>query len=210
MLNHADCGRTSEFVGQGGVGREVAPPTEMDADDKLENLTAEEEPGYGLGLPGLASLTLPSDGMVVPPLNFSMVSVGVFRSGYPIACNFPFLRRLGLQSILCLCPESVLPGSLEWAKESGVSMEMCDLGENSPPFVSMPLAAMRKAVDYLSDCRNRPVLVHCLTGKTQTGCAIGCLRRRQNWALGAIFDEYTRFAGPSAKPLDMQFIELFE
>ena len=29
-------------------------------------------------------------------------------------------------------------------------MEMCDLGENSPPFVSMPLAAMRKAVDYLS------------------------------------------------------------
>ena len=29
-------------------------------------------------------------------------------------------------------------------------MEMCDLGENSPPFVSMPLAAMRKVVDYLS------------------------------------------------------------
>ena len=54
------------------------------------------------------------------------------------------------------------------------------------------------------------MLVHCLTGKTQTGCAIGCLRRRQNWALGAIFDEYARFAGPSAKPLDMQFIELFE
>lgn len=82
--------------------------------------------------------------------SLAQVSEGVFRSGYPIACNFPFLRRLGLQSILCLCPESVLPGSLEWAKESGVSMEMCDLGENSPPFVSMPLAAMRKAVDYLS------------------------------------------------------------
>lgn len=33
-------------------------------------------------------------------------------------------------------------------------MEMCDLGENSPPFVSMPLAAMRKAVDYLSgECK---------------------------------------------------------
>lgn len=77
MLNHADYGRTSEFVGQGGVGRELAPQTEMDADDKLENLTAEEEPGYGLGLPGLASLTLPSDGMVVPPLNFSMVSLAV-------------------------------------------------------------------------------------------------------------------------------------
>lgn len=36
-------------------------------------------------------------------------------------------------------------------------MEMCDLGENSPPFVSMPLAAMRKAVDYLSGERQRGV-----------------------------------------------------
>lgn len=34
-------------------------------------------------------------------------------------------------------------------------MEMCDLGENSPPFVSMPLAAMRKVVDYLSGEQER-------------------------------------------------------
>lgn len=40
-------------------------------------------------------------------------------------------------------------------------MEMCDLGENSPPFVSMPLAAMRKAVDYLSGERERTVRDWC-------------------------------------------------
>lgn len=34
-----------------------------------------DEPGVGLGLPGLASLTLPTEHMVVPPLNFSMVRV---------------------------------------------------------------------------------------------------------------------------------------
>lgn len=34
-------------------------------------------------------------------------------------------------------------------------MEMCDLGENSPPFVSMPLSAMRTAVDFLSGERNK-------------------------------------------------------
>lgn len=33
----------------------------------------EPDPGFGLGLPGLASLTLPSKSMVVPPLNFAMV-----------------------------------------------------------------------------------------------------------------------------------------
>lgn len=85
----------------------------------------------------------------------AQVSEGVFRSGYPIACNFPFLRRLGLRSILCLCPESVLSGSLEWANEAGVNMEMCDLGENSHPFVSMPLTAMGKAVDFLSGAKTR-------------------------------------------------------
>lgn len=83
------------------------------------------------------------------------MSEGVFRSGYPIACNFPFLRGLGLRSILCLCPESVLAGSLAWAKDAGVRVEMCDLGENSPPFVSMPLTAMRQAVDFLSGERSR-------------------------------------------------------
>lgn len=84
--------------------------------------------------------------LLVQPLQ---VSEGVFRSGYPIACNFPFLQNLGLRSILCLCPDSVLPASLEWAREAGVRMEMCDLGENSHPFVSMPLTAMSKAVDFL-------------------------------------------------------------
>lgn len=34
-------------------------------------------------------------------------------------------------------------------------MEMCDLGENSPPFVSMPLSAMRTAVEFLSGERNK-------------------------------------------------------
>lgn len=78
------------------------------------------------------------------------VADGVFRSGYPIACNFPFLKGLRLRSILCLCPEDLLPGSLEWANEAGVRIEKCNLGENSHPFVSMTLATMRKAVDFLS------------------------------------------------------------
>ena len=42
--------------------------------------------------------------LVVPPLNFAMVAPGVYRSGYPNKRNFPFLRRLGLKSILCVLP----------------------------------------------------------------------------------------------------------
>ena len=43
---------------------------------------------------------------------------------------------------------------MAWASDAGVNMEMCDLGENSPPFVSMPLSEMRKAVEFLSGERD--------------------------------------------------------
>lgn len=36
----------------------------------------------------------------IPPLNFSMVDTGVFRSGFPNVSNFSFLETLGLRSIL--------------------------------------------------------------------------------------------------------------
>lgn len=36
----------------------------------------------------------------IPPLNFSMVDNGVFRSGFPDSANFSFLQTLGLRSIM--------------------------------------------------------------------------------------------------------------
>lgn len=40
------------------------------------------------------------DYLLAPPLNFSMVDYGVFRSGFPDSANFSFLRTLGLRSIM--------------------------------------------------------------------------------------------------------------
>jgi tyrosine-protein phosphatase SIW14 len=37
---------------------------------------------------------------LVPPLNFAMVDDGIFRSGFPGAANFRFLRSLNLRSIV--------------------------------------------------------------------------------------------------------------
>lgn len=58
-------------------------------------------------------------------------------------------------------------------------MEMCDLGENSPPFVSMPLAAMRKAVDYLSGERKNNI---CMSIAVATGHVLRCTRLFGNTA----------------------------
>lgn len=38
--------------------------------------------------------------LLVPPLNFSMVDYGVYRSGFPDTDNFSFLQTLGLRSIM--------------------------------------------------------------------------------------------------------------
>lgn len=37
---------------------------------------------------------------LIPPLNFSMVDNGIFRSGFPDSGNFSFLQTLGLRSIM--------------------------------------------------------------------------------------------------------------
>jgi tyrosine-protein phosphatase SIW14 len=37
---------------------------------------------------------------LVPPLNFAMVDDGIFRSGFPEATNFQFLKSLNLRSIV--------------------------------------------------------------------------------------------------------------
>lgn len=38
--------------------------------------------------------------LFTPPLNFSMVDNGIFRSGFPDSANFSFLQTLGLRSIM--------------------------------------------------------------------------------------------------------------
>ena len=36
----------------------------------------------------------------MPPANFALVCKGVYRSGFPKKRNFPFLRKLGIKSVL--------------------------------------------------------------------------------------------------------------
>ena len=66
---------------------------------------------HGVGVGGDASALqgLPADYSLVtkpvlfmPPLNFSMVSAGIYRGGYPKSTNYGFLRKLGLRSMLNL------------------------------------------------------------------------------------------------------------
>ncbi|KAJ4891503.1 Phosphotyrosine protein phosphatases superfamily protein [Raphanus sativus] len=59
---------------------------------------------------------------LIPPLNFSMVHNGIFRSGFPDVSNFSFLKTLGLRSIISLCPEAYPENNMQFLKSNGIKL----------------------------------------------------------------------------------------
>mmetsp|Transcript_32286 Transcript_32286/g.52162 ORF Transcript_32286/g.52162 Transcript_32286/m.52162 type:complete len:170 (-) Transcript_32286:465-974(-) len=149
----------------------------------------------------------PETTIFIPPVNFAMVARGVYRSGYPNKKNIAFLKKLGLKSVLYLCPED--HALVEFFSSSSIKLFQFGIKGNKEPFVDIPEDRVREALVVLLDTRNHPILIHCNKGKHRTGCVVGCLRKVQNWSLTSIFDEYRRFAGSKVRILDQQFIELF-
>jgi len=148
--------------------------------------------------------------LLIPPLNFAMVARGIYRSGYPNKKNHPFLKKLGLKSILYLCPEEYSETNQNFIRKHGIKLFHYRIVGNKEPFVDIPEEVIRDALVDLLDVRNHPILIHCNKGKHRTGCLVGCLRKLQKWSLTGIFDEYRRFAGAKVRVLDQQFIELFD
>ncbi|KAM7525261.1 hypothetical protein LguiA_015163 [Lonicera macranthoides] len=148
--------------------------------------------------------------LFLPPLNFSMVDYGVFRSGFPDTANFAFLQTLGLRSIVCLCPEPYPQANKEFLKANGIQLYQFHIEGSKEPFVNIPEDLIRDALKVVLDSSNHPILIHCKRGKHRTGCLVGCLRKLQNWCLTSIFDEYQRFAADKARVSDQRFMELFD
>ncbi|XP_015583964.1 tyrosine-protein phosphatase DSP1 isoform X2 [Ricinus communis] len=140
----------------------------------------------------------------IPPLNFSMVDNGIFRSGFPDSANFSFLQTLELRSIICLCPEPYPELNTEFLKANGITLFQFGIEGYKEPFVNIPEDMIREALKVVLDVRNHPVLVHCKRGKHRTGCVVGCLRKLQRWCLTSIFDEYQRFAAAKARVSDQR------
>jgi len=148
--------------------------------------------------------------LVMPPLNFSMVSAGVYRGGYPKSTNYGFLRKLGLRSMLNLMHKEYDNEVSAFARAHGITLFHRAIGSNKEPFLGPDLDQVVEVLRVVLDRKNHPIYVHCTKGQHRTGCLMGCLRKLQSWSLSSIFQEYTHFAGRiGGRPLDCQFIELF-
>ena len=145
-----------------------------------------------------------------PPLNYGLVCPGVYRSGFPGKRNISFLQRLHLRTIIRLAEGEYSSEVKAWIASDNVHVLECVTKTNREPFWGMDTSALLHALRAVTSKSSSPVLVHCLRGAQATGVLVGCLRKLQQWALAVTFEEYRRYAGPSASLLDLQMIELLD
>ncbi|CAN1262201.1 Tyrosine-protein phosphatase DSP3 [Linum perenne] len=60
--------------------------------------------------------------ILVPPTNFSMIDVGIFRSGLPDPSTSPFLQTLNLRSLIYLCPEPYPQENIEFLANNDITL----------------------------------------------------------------------------------------
>lgn len=190
--------------GAGTTTEEDEVVYEEDADDKLDREATSklEEQYYDFENMKAQPLT--------PPENFAPVVNKIYRSSFPQPPNFPFLKKLKLKSVLCLIPEEYPKTHEEFFKREGIQLFQLGMSGNKEPFVNISSDLITEAAKIVLNPENQPILIHCNRGKHRTGCLVGVLRRLQKWSLTIIFDEYRKFAAPKERPMDQQFIELYD
>lgn len=175
---------------------------EEDLDDKFDTAKQKEiEEQYKLDC---------AEESLCPPENFAPVINKIYRSSFPQPNNFAFLKKLKLKLVLCLIPEEYPSIHEEFFKSQGIKLFQLGMSGNKEPFVKIPHDLITEAIKIVIDPKNQPILIHCNRGKHRTGCLVGVLRRLQQWSFTIIFDEYRKFAAPKERPMDQQFIELYD
>jgi hypothetical protein len=73
----------------------------------------------------------PPEDPLIPPENFSIVSSGVYRSGFPKKRNFKFMETLRLKTVLTLVLEDYPDTNLKWCEERDVQFMVGSLERSS-------------------------------------------------------------------------------
>ncbi|EGV61255.1 hypothetical protein CANTEDRAFT_116819 [Yamadazyma tenuis ATCC 10573] len=150
---------------------------------------------------------------LVPPLNFSLVEDRIYRSGFPNPLNYPFLKQLGLKTIIYL-------GDLgqeynAWIGTTNIQFHHLVMESSQEPFTSLQEQqqardSLRTALQLMLDKNNFPMLIHSNKGKHRIGVLVGLMRKIfQGWCMSGIFEEYEKFALGKSE-FDLEFMELWQ
>ncbi|KAI1175154.1 tyrosine phosphatase family-domain-containing protein [Nemania sp. FL0916] len=146
----------------------------------------------------------PLSASCTPPINFSVVSDGLYRSGYPQAQDLAFMQGLKLKTIVTLVQKEFPDGYQEFIQVNGISHKIFDMAGTKKE--EIPIDMMRSIYAVVSDRNNYPLLIHCNHGKHRTGCVVGVYRKANHWEVDRIIGEYSSFAEPKVRETDLKYI----
>ncbi|KAI4862405.1 tyrosine phosphatase family-domain-containing protein [Hypoxylon rubiginosum] len=143
-----------------------------------------------------------------PPTNFAVVLPGLYRSAYPEASDFPFMRTLNLKTIVTLVGKELPDGFQQFVHANRITHQIFDMAGTKKAVI--PIKTMQSILSIVNDRKNYPLLVHCNQGKHRTGCVIGVLRKINEWDTTSIVQEYSKFAEPKVRDTDVRYLTDFK
>ncbi|GAP83698.1 putative tyrosine-protein phosphatase siw14 protein [Rosellinia necatrix] len=143
-----------------------------------------------------------------PPINFSMVCEGLYRSGYPQCQDYPFIQGLKLKTIVTLVNKELPDGYREFIEANRITHKIFDMAGTKKEEIPSKLMGSIHAV--VSNPENYPLLIHCNHGKHRTGCVVGVFRKFNQWDMERIIKEYSTFAEPKVRETDLKYLAEFE
>ncbi|KAJ5426805.1 hypothetical protein N7465_001875 [Penicillium sp. CMV-2018d] len=141
--------------------------------------------------------------------NFSEVVRGIYRSGFP-SMGLYGDHLNGLGAIIKLVEAPYAKCIQDFVVANGIQVMTFILKPNKSQGERVSHKDMDDIMEKLLNVENHPVLIHCNQGKHRTGCVVACFRKLQGWEHSAIIDEYRLYAGHKARPLNEEFIRLYE
>ena len=121
------------------------------------------------------------------------------------------MRLLSLRTVINLSREALTRVTTVFLAENNI--QVADVGLQvwtHPTCEPISHELVTEAMRYVLDQAHHPLLIVSASGTHQVGAVVGCLRRLQHWTLAATLDEYRRYAAPSPRPANEQFIELWD
>ncbi|KAL7794215.1 tyrosine phosphatase family domain-containing protein [Trichoderma ceciliae] len=155
------------------------------------------------------ALEFPPAPMEGRPVNFGLVVPGVYRSSYPTADDYGFLKGLKLKTVVTLVKRDEIDREFEsFVTSNGIRQVVFNMkGTKKEP---IPSSTMSSILDLVLDHRNYPLLLHCNHGKHRTGCVVAVVRKLSGWKLDRVVDEYKTYATPKVRECDVDYITAFQ
>ncbi|QDS76380.1 hypothetical protein FKW77_003477 [Venturia effusa] len=146
----------------------------------------------------------------IAPANYAAVIPGaIYRSAFPQAENFSFLKSLKLKTILTLVEEPFPPEFVQFMRDHGIKQIVVPLPANKEA-VMIQDATMLKALGVALDPTHYPLLIHCNKGKHRTGCTVACLSKLRGDTLQSVLYYYHTHAREKARSFDEEYIRGFD